>query len=98
MARRGHWGQRIAHGAEQQGEVMPGVPLVELAGHGRVLIECHKGVTEYTGERISVRVKYGQIEVMGYGLELAVMTKERLVICGRIDGIRLHRRDNHGSC
>ncbi len=92
MVPKKHWVQRITEAADLHGEPLPGVPLVELAGENRVLIECHCGVTEYSRERIGVKVKYGQVCVCGSGLELSVMTKERLVISGRIDGIQLSRR------
>lgn len=92
MAQKGHWAQRIAEAADLHGEILPGMPLVELAGENRVLIECHGGVTEYSPGKICVRVKYGTVAVCGCGLELAVMTKERLVISGRIDAVHLNRR------
>ena len=92
MNRRRGFLERLAEGADLPGEAMPGQPLVELAGDRRVLIENHNGVTEYGRERISVRVRYGQLVVCGCGLELARMTNEQLVIIGRIDGVTLHRR------
>ena len=92
MAQKGYWVQRIAEAADLHGEVLPGMPLVELAGENRVLIECHGGVTEYSPQRICVRVKFGTVSVCGCSLELAVMTKEKLVISGRIDAVHLNRR------
>lgn len=73
------------------GESLPGQVLVEIAGENRVLIERHCGVREYSRERISVRVKYGLLQICGSCLELRCMTKEQLVICGRIDGVLLKR-------
>lgn len=70
---------------------LPGMPLVEIAGEKRVLIENHKGVTEYDADRICVRVNFGQICVCGEHLTLAQMTGACLVICGRIDSITLLR-------
>ena len=80
MVQKGRLAQRIAEAADLHGEVLPGIPLIELAGENRVLIECHGGVTEYSPQRICVRVKYGTVCVCGCALELAVMTKEKLVI------------------
>lgn len=84
--------QRLADGADLPGEPLPSQPIVELAGDRRVLVENHFGVTQYSQERIGVKVKYGQVIVCGCGLELVRMTKEQLVICGKIDGITLIRR------
>lgn len=73
-------------------EPLPGLPLVELAGDRRVLIENHQGVMAYGRENILIRVRFGQICVCGAGLELARMTKEQLVISGQIDSVTLIRR------
>lgn len=84
--------QKLAEEADLGGESTPGVPIVELAGDCRVLIENHFGVKEYSRERIAVKVKYGVICVCGCQLELMRMTAERLVISGRIDTVTLQRR------
>lgn len=86
------WVQRIADGADLSAEPLPGVPVVELAGEHRVLIERHGGVTEYSPERICVKVRYGKVCISGCGLELTCMTREQLVISGRIDCVQLLRR------
>lgn len=83
--------QRMALAADLPGEALPGLPLLELAGEQRVLIERHRGVIAYGREEICVKVSYGCISVTGEGLELARMTKEQLVITGRINGIQLFR-------
>jgi len=75
------------------GECLPGQVLVEIAGDSRVLIEQHRGVREYSREKIGVRVRYGLVQVCGSGLELRCMTREQLVISGRIDSVTLKRRE-----
>jgi len=82
---------RLTKAADLQDESIPGLPVVELAGDRRVLIERHCGVTEYGRERIRVKVKFGQLCIYGTGLELAKMTKEQLVISGRIQGVEITR-------
>ena len=73
-------------------ESLPGLPLVEIAGHQRVLIEHHCGVTEYGPNAVCVKVKYGHICVLGCGLELSCMSRHSLIISGCIDGVRLERK------
>lgn len=84
--------QRLADGADLAGEPLPGQSLVELSGDCRVLIENHSGVVEYSRERIGIGVRFGQVTICGSGLELCRMTREQLIIRGRIDGISLIRR------
>ena len=91
-----NWMQRLADGADLSAEPLPGASIVELAGEHRVLIERHEGMTEYSRERICVKVSFGIICVCGYHLELIKMTKEQLIISGSIDCVQLQRRDNGG--
>ena len=74
-------------------ELFPVIPIVELAGSRRVLVENHLGVTQYSGETIGIKMKYGEIQINGCGLTLEQMTRVKLVVTGRIDGICLHRRE-----
>lgn len=73
-------------------ESFPGQPIIEIAGEHRVLIENHQGVSAYGKDRILVNVKFGCICICGCNLEMLHMTKEQLVIYGRIDTIGLQRR------
>ena len=67
------------------------VPLVELAGEHRVLIENHHGVVVYEPCEIIIRVQYGHLQITGCKLKLVQMTKEKLVITGDIASICLQR-------
>ena len=73
-------------------ESVPGQPIIEIAGESRILIENHQGVAAYGRERILINVKFGTVCVCGCRLEMIHMTKEQLVICGRIDSVGLQRR------
>lgn len=84
--------QRLTTAADLTDETLPGVPLIEIAGDSRVLIEHHFGVTEYGRCQICVRVKYGLVIITGSRLELARMTRQILVVTGCIETVRLERR------
>lgn len=92
MDQRGLW-ERFSAEAGLEEEAIPGQPIVELAGDRRVFIEDHRGVREYTRERITVGMKYGLLQVCGCGLELSRMTRDTLLIRGRIDCVVVKRRD-----
>lgn len=74
-------------------ELFPIVPIVELAGSHRVLVENHLGVTQYSTEAIGIKMKYGEIKICGCGLTLEHMTRVKLIVTGRIDSICLLRGD-----
>lgn len=80
---------RITAAADLQDEPLPGLPLIEIVGDCRVLIERHMGVTEYGKERIVIRVRYGQVCVCGCRMELIRMTKSQLVINGSIFSVSI---------
>ena len=92
MEKKGSILERLTIAADLPDESVPGMPLVEIAGCGRVLVENHLGVTEYGPNQIRVRVKYGDVCVCGSRLELSRMTKGQLIIRGRIESISLNRR------
>lgn len=73
-------------------ESVSGQPIVEIAGENRVLIECHRGVLAYSRERIQVGVRYGSLCICGCGLEMVHMSREKLIIYGKIDSVTLQRR------
>ncbi len=72
-------------------EYITKVPLVELAGYKRVLIENHLGVIAYAPEEIQIKVSYGRLSVDGQCLKFIQIDKNQLVITGQIDGVKLFR-------
>lgn len=81
--------QQLTNAADLPDEPIPGLPLIEISGRNRVLIEHHAGVIDYSREQICVRVKYGQVSISGGCLELMRMTKEQVIISGKIECVRL---------
>ncbi len=73
-------------------EASPGLSIVEMLGDSRVLIEKHMGMQGYSENEICVKVKKGILAVCGASLTLAKMSKDQLVITGRIECIRFISR------
>lgn len=82
---------KVAVAVDLPGEAMPGQPLIEIAGEKRVLIENHRGVVQYGETEICLRVSYGFVKIVGCGLRLLRMTRQQVIICGRIDEVALCR-------
>ena len=83
--------QRIVEGISLPGETIPGQTVVEIGGDNRILVENYCAIREYSPHQIEIRVKYGTVTVKGTGMELRRMTREQLVISGKIDGVMLQR-------
>lgn len=91
MKQRVHMLEQIVRGMDLNTEPLPTFPLVEIVGDHRILIENHCGVTKYSCNEICARVKFGCISICGSSLQLALMTKYRLIVKGRIDNVQLIR-------
>jgi len=75
--------------AEQCSDGLRQIPLIELVGQRRVLIEHHKGVLAYSSEEVQVKVDFGKLSVKGCGLYLSQINSEQLVIHGHIELLQL---------
>ena len=90
MGRREKIVDRISRAVDIPSEPLFHLPLVEIVGQKRVLIENHQGVVQYSNSQIGIKVSYGRLCVCGRELKLLQMSKERLVITGCIDGIQMY--------
>lgn len=91
MDKSGRLFDRLAMSADLPDEPFPGRALVEIIDNRRVLIENHRGVSEYSTTLVRVKVKFGSVCVCGSKLELTRMSKGQLVISGIIEAVRLNR-------
>lgn len=69
------------------GANMPGLPLVELMGNCRMLIENHRGLVCYDTKEVCVKVKGGMLRVTGRDMTVCNMTACALVIKGHISSL-----------
>lgn len=92
MGRGRYFLERLADEADIFSEPLPGQSIVEIAGDRRLLIENHFGVKAYSREKIAVQVKFGFVSICGCDLEIMRMTKDQLVIRGKIDAVAFQRR------
>ena len=83
--------ERIAVAADLASEPLLKQSLVEIIGERRVLIENHCGIVGYGTQEICVKVRTGKILICGNCLEITQMTRERLIIIGSIDQVKLLR-------
>ena len=86
-----HLLEQLTRAADLPDEAIPGLPLVEIAGDRRVLIEHHLGVTQYSSCQICIKVKFGHICVSGQCLVMTRMVADQLIITGRIDNVSIFR-------
>ena len=69
------------------------LPLTELAGNRRVLIENHQCIMQFTPHCICVKVSFGCIRVTGQNLALSQMSCTKLVIDGDVESVVFQKKD-----
>ena len=67
------------------------VPRIELTGDGRLLIERHHGILEYSGECIRVAARGMSVRITGMDLQLQAMTQSEISVTGCIASVELQR-------
>ena len=80
-----NWKERLS-GPE---EVLQPRTLVELYGLDRLLVEHHRGIVGYGSDCIRIAATFGTLIAEGEGLQLCGMSRQQLVIRGRLRGLRL---------
>lgn len=73
------------------GESLPRRSIIELCSDNRIYVERHLGVYEYSDVEIHIGVYFGKIVIRGCCLKLASMSKESLVVTGKIQCVELIR-------
>ena len=79
---------------ELQGEALPGQSILELLGDGRVLVENHEGILQYSLDQLTVGTSFGRLLITGEALRLTHMSGQLLIISGGIRRIDVSRRED----
>lgn len=70
-------------------DIIAGIPRIELFGLSELSLEPHRGLLEYSDERISVSTSIGNVTATGEGLIIKRMNANRITVVGTIHQIRL---------
>lgn len=79
---------RMANLFELPQDVVLDVSRVTLLGDVQLAIENHRGLIEYTDEKVTVGIPKGQVVITGSELSIGTVTAEAVTILGRISGLR----------
>ena len=71
------------------GDILTGLPRIELLGDREMRMENHKGILAYGSEEIHISGGKLVVRVKGSGLELRAMTPTGLLITGEIRAVEL---------
>lgn len=81
--------ERTAEVFDLPGDLVAGLPRVEITGSRELRMENHKGILAYGPEEIHVSGGKLIIKIRGSNLELRAMNAGELLITGEIAGLDL---------
>ncbi|MDD6160028.1 MAG: YabP/YqfC family sporulation protein [Oscillospiraceae bacterium] len=80
---------RASKAFDVPGDVVAGLPRIELIGAGELRMEQHRGILAYGPEEIHISGGKLVVRVKGSGLELRAMNPTELLITGEIRVVEL---------
>ena len=81
--------EKTAEVLDLPGDVVAGLPRIELTGSRELRMENHKGILSYGDDEIHISGGKLVVKVMGTGLELKSMNASQLLITGAIRAVEL---------
>lgn len=69
------------------GDVVLDVARIILIGDLELAVENHRGLVEYTPQRVVIAIPGGRLVVVGGGLTIGSITSEEITLTGRITGL-----------
>lgn len=80
--------EKVAALFELPGDVVADRSRITLVGAAELLVENHRGLTEYTPGSVVLMVPEGQMSVRGDDLQINSIAPEQVVISGKIRTIQ----------
>ena len=87
MARKETLMEKTSAALDIPGDILTGLPRIELLGDREMRMENHKGILAYGSEEIHVSGGKLVVRVKGSELELRAMDPAQLLITGHIGGV-----------
>ncbi|MGE5672963.1 MAG: sporulation protein YqfC [Mycobacterium leprae] len=78
---------RVASLLDLPGDVVLNAPRITLFGDSEVVIENHRGLCEYTAERVVLALPAGRVAVNGASLTIESVSPDQVIIRGQVVGL-----------
>lgn len=76
--------ERAADVFDLPGDIIAGLPRIQIVGCNELLMENHKGILEYGEDKIDINGGKVMVRIRGNKLELRAMSSRELLIAGHI--------------
>ncbi len=80
--------QRLAGMLEIPPDVVLDWPRITMLGNKQLLVENHKGIIEYTGAFVRIKLTQGELAVTGSDLVIGSLQAEQLLVEGTVTDIK----------
>ena len=87
MERKGSLLEKTSAALDIPGDILTGLPRIELVGDRELHMENHKGILAYGSEEIHISGGKLVVRVRGQALELRAMDPAQLLITGQIEAV-----------
>jgi len=79
----------LAHFLELPKELVMGLPRITVLGDIQLVVENHRGIIEYTTEKVRIGTSIGELRVAGTDLALRTIFPEEIAVDGKIRSIEM---------
>ncbi|MBS3887239.1 MAG: sporulation protein YqfC [Dethiobacter sp.] len=84
----GKWRQSLADLLELPREIVLNLPRLTVIGNLQCYLENHRGVIEYSSEKVRLSVNGGEVTISGSDLVIRYLGSEEVAIDGTINTVR----------
>ena len=84
--------RRVTTTFELPRDIMLDLPCVRMIGDEELVLSNHKGIAEYAKEQVRIKTSLGMAKILGRGLIIKEISREDIVIVGKIDTIIMRDR------
>ena len=79
--------KRITTTFELPRDIMLDWPSIRMMGNEELVLSNHKGIAEYGKEQVRIKSGLGMVKVAGKGLVIKEISREEIVVAGKIDAV-----------
>ena len=80
---------RLFRAVSLPAELLSGIPVVEIKGGQETSVIHHRGIAAYSEREVRILSGIGAVRICGDGLQIELMNRERIVVCGTVRFVQL---------